>query len=282
MQDFDWHFDCRLSNWGSSDPFPAAQLTPCSGRLLTINGKNELIPEGVLLGSGGILSYYNNCSINKITGQTLSANTTYWVYAYISLVTGVMTLDFSTTGWQFDPEWGYEVKTTDRTCTLVGLLYAQNISSVIVTRGGANAQTIISRHNMLDYYLLEGISGSITSTGAFQEISGTMQWVQWSDHLPTNPHIIAQVQNSVGGNQSAVAINGTGPAGTIPSTDVFCPLATCPTSGGYVMNYAETYNPGGEGYFSVTTWLDGGEQMGVSTVTIAVGGGILKIDRMFV
>ena len=37
-----------------------------------------------------------------------------------------MTLDFSTTGHAIDPTWGYDVKTSDNTCTVVGMCYVTN------------------------------------------------------------------------------------------------------------------------------------------------------------
>src|SRR5271154_3136405 len=141
------HFNCRLSNIGPSDPFSCCQLVCFGGRMLTIDGQDELVPFGLTSGSGGIQVHYNNCSINKVAGQTLVANTLYYVYAY--MLNGVMTLDFSTTDWTIDSEWGYEVHSTDRTRTLVGMVYAQNVAGQIVTRGGARQQTCISRYNQI-------------------------------------------------------------------------------------------------------------------------------------
>lgn len=89
--------------------FVATNATTCSlnvfnGNQLYINGRNETVP---------------NPSITlSVTGLTPS--TLYYVYAYMN--SGVMTLEASTTTHQTDPLSGVEIKLSDATRTLVGMV----------------------------------------------------------------------------------------------------------------------------------------------------------------
>jgi len=92
---------CRLVKSGSN-----IVLIPYNGNLLSINGAPQAIPNsGVSLAPTG-----------------LTANTTYYIYAYMS--SGTMTLEASTTGYGVSVTNGNDgcpIKTGDDTRTLVGL-----------------------------------------------------------------------------------------------------------------------------------------------------------------
>lgn len=119
----------RLSNlisaapWGSANPFRSCHFIPHNGNTIMINGRYELIPDGALAASGGVQASYNNCSINKVTAQSLTPKTFYYQYVY--MLNGVMTMDFSTSSHVIDPEYGNGVKTGDRTCSVIGICYPE-------------------------------------------------------------------------------------------------------------------------------------------------------------
>lgn len=73
------------------------------GRYITINGINEVIP------SGGV----------SLSPSGSTPGTTYNIYAYMT--SGVMTLEYSTTGHTTDITTGLEIKNGDATRTLVGM-----------------------------------------------------------------------------------------------------------------------------------------------------------------
>lgn len=92
------HGQCRLVYVSSTQ----LKLQPFNGRALNIGGLPELIPSvGVTVSNSG-----------------LSANTVYYVYAYMNA--GTMTLELSATGHSTHTN-GVEVKTGDTTRTLVGM-----------------------------------------------------------------------------------------------------------------------------------------------------------------
>lgn len=94
---------CQLSKSGSN-----LLLAPYKGNRLTINSLVETIPDsGPTLSTGG-----------------LSANTTYYVYAYMSA--GTMTLEASATGYATQAGTGVTIKSGDATRTLVGQARVNN------------------------------------------------------------------------------------------------------------------------------------------------------------
>lgn len=78
-------------------------LQPYGGNQLTINSVNNTVP------SAGV----------SLAPTSLTANTTYFIYAYMS--GGTMTLEASATGHSQQTATGVEVKTGDATRTLVGI-----------------------------------------------------------------------------------------------------------------------------------------------------------------
>lgn len=98
------HGQCRLVYVSAT----SIKLQPQGGRNLNINGLPEKVP------TAGV----------TITNAGLTANTVYFVYAYMA--SGTMTLELSTTG--HSQANGIETKTGDTSRTLVGMI-ATNASS---------------------------------------------------------------------------------------------------------------------------------------------------------
>lgn len=92
------HGHCKLTKSGTN-----LKLSPWDGNVLVINGAPEVIP------SAGV----------TLTTATLLADTTYYIYTYLSGAT--LTLEASTTGSAVDSATGVTVKSGDVTRTLVGM-----------------------------------------------------------------------------------------------------------------------------------------------------------------
>lgn len=186
------------------DPFDSCHFIPYNGNLIMVNGKLEVIPDGALAASGGIIARYSNCYVDKVAGQSLSNNTLYFVYVFMN--SGVPTITFSTTGYtQNGATWGNAVKSNDETCTLVGICYIQNVSGTPCTRGSASKQTISSYFNQFRASLFEGIGGSTTNNTATALSTGYLEWVQWYDNAP-KLRAVCNVQNSLAGNRVGFGI----------------------------------------------------------------------------
>ena len=211
-----------ISNMGASNPFSACHLVPRNGNRLLIGGVNQIIPNGSLSSSGGVIGTYSNCSINRTPGQSLAANTDYYIYA--CMVAGVMTLDFSQTAPEICPTYGIWVKTGDSACTLVGFLHTDANGK---TLGTAKDQTIVSYYNRMRYRLETSIDGSTTSASWVELNSANrLQWVQWDDDLPTGPTAFANWGSTVAqdtpymgiGLNSSATTNGYTGRGFAPNT----------------------------------------------------------------
>lgn len=122
-----------MSNYGGGDPFSQCQLLPKNGPTVLIDGAPETIPAGVISVSGGVQATYSSTSVDRAPATSLSSGNLYFIYA--CMVAGVMTLDFSLTGYTTHSVYGYPVKSSDSSCTLVGLCFIQNTYTYTVTGG---------------------------------------------------------------------------------------------------------------------------------------------------
>lgn len=261
-----------FGNLGAIHPFSACQLVPRNGNLILINGRLEVIPDGVFSLSGGVSATYTNCSADKILGSTLNANTLYRAYAY--MLNGVMTIDFSTNPQSLDPEWGIWVKNTDRSCTLIGLL---RTDSNIQTYGSAGKQTIVSHFNKLRYNLFTNVSGSTNSSTATElDSSNRIEWVQWSDDLP-RLSANANLGNSIANNGCTIGI------GLSSSTTIYGINATAQAPSTRVPSLSlnvQISNPGEDAYHYAAFLANDGGEGGTGTLTIGSGG--MFLDNMAV
>jgi len=215
----------RVSNMGGSDPFSQCHFLAFNGNTILIGGKEEVIPNGALSVSGGVIATYASCSIDRVLAQTLATDTKYYIYAY--MLNGVMTLDFSTTTWFNDLFYGVRIKTGDPAMSLVGYMYSDANSQ---SRGNATMQTIISNFNRIRYTLFTNLSGTTTSVSSLTEINSAqrIKIIQWGDDLAF-PVCYPNCQMSVTGTAqvaigmaaddiAAMAAQGPGVSATFSTT----------------------------------------------------------------
>lgn len=259
-----------LSNYGGSDPFSQCQFLPRNGNTIYINGKIEIIPAGILLGAGGIITTYSNCYINRVAGQALAANTPYYVYAF--MLNGVMTLNFSvanTPPIAIDPVEdanGVWVKGDDATSTLIGFLRTNAASK---TLGNAQAQTIISYYNRLFYRLSASIAGTTTSASYVELNSANrLEWVQWDDDLVVGPGLVCNLGTSAAPRTVDVGIGVNSAVATLgPTWHGVTPDASTPS----MTAITRSLNPGNSAkgtYFFATSLA---QVSGGATLTVLNG-----------
>lgn len=159
----------RTPNCGRLGPVDntTIRLRPYNGDEIKIAGRIYQIPAAGVPGSNG----------------GLTANTLYYVYAYIS--GNDVTLEFSATGHVIDTtagNVGVEIKNGDPSRSLVGMVY--NASAGFVD--GAENRNIASWFNRQTRYLTLslGNSGQFSST-AMQAFAATLSVVNWADEPPT-------------------------------------------------------------------------------------------------
>lgn len=167
-------------------------LSRYNGSALFINGNHEAIP-----GSGPTLA---------ATG--LTANTTYFIYAFMSA--GTMTLEASTTARATDSTSGHQIKSGDATRTLVGL-------ARIIT-GPAWADTaaqrfVVNWFNRRNVAALNFYTADITLTTptAFTEFSSSIrnEFLVWSEDIVLTWGAAGAFSSATDNWRIAVAYDGT-------------------------------------------------------------------------
>jgi hypothetical protein len=153
------HGQCRLVYVSATQ----IKLQPHNGRNLCINGLPEQIPTaGVTIANTG-----------------LSANTVYYVYAYMNGPT--MTLELSTTGRSTWATYGIETKSNDTSRTLVGLVVTngssqfQDSSTVIGVLSFFNRR----RKMALNYFTAARSHSNTTATELASEIR--VNFINWAE-----------------------------------------------------------------------------------------------------
>jgi hypothetical protein len=177
-----------------ADPFDECHFIPHNGNKILVDGVTETIPDGALAASGGIRGDYSNCYVDRVPGQTLADATIYFIY--VAKVSGVLVLNFSTTGYDpQDPTYGLAVKLDDAGSTFVGMCRIKYVSGVPTTFGGAHGQTIISYYNRFKTSLFTQVIGSAVASTTLVALpkdptvfgmpgSNYMEWVQFYDSAP--------------------------------------------------------------------------------------------------
>lgn len=164
------HGRCRLSYQSST----ALILTPYNGNTIVINGQVVTIPSaGVTLSNSGI-----------------SGGTLYYIYAYLN--SGVLTLEYSTTGHSTDTTTGVEIKTGDATRTLVGMAYGFTGS---VWAGGPYTLSYFNRREITAVAMFS--ADRSTGSTIFGEINSEIgiTWLTWADEK-VKFSVIGGCQNS--------------------------------------------------------------------------------------
>lgn len=181
--------ECRLSVNSTTQLL----LSPFGGNRLTINGQTYKIPLG------GI----------TLANTGLTANTLYFIYAYVS--GGAITLEASTTTHATDGaagNYGVEVKTGDSTRTLVGMIYT----------GAGTPGTFVAPSSLslllLNWFnrrLISLVGMNInSSTGSAVAVglgtASNFAFLVWSDEPVININLVGIGSNSVSGNLALVAV----------------------------------------------------------------------------
>lgn len=157
-------------------------LSRYNGKSITVNGSIYDVPSaGVTLAPSG-----------------LSANTVYFIYAYISA--GVLTLEASTTARAEDSATGAQIKTGDATRRLVGMARTNGSTAWVDT----DTQCFVtSWFNRCQKVLIGAHTNgaTTTSTGAFVELStaSRVEFLAWSED---------EVLMMLGGSASQATVAG--------------------------------------------------------------------------
>jgi hypothetical protein len=136
-------------------------------------GTSRLIP------SAGVSAVYNNANIDGVAASTLTADTTYYVYAWDN--GGEIKIDFSTTGYSFNTSTGIAEKTGDGTRVLVGMVRT-NASSQF--DDSAVKRNVASWHNRRKRALRNTFTTDrAVASGANQEINSEIrvQLLTWGE-----------------------------------------------------------------------------------------------------
>ena len=224
---------CRLETQSST----ALQLLPSGGSLVTIAGLNYALP------SSGVTSTITSCSVNGTAAQTLSANTLYYVYLFVN--SGVLTLDFSTTGHSTDTtagNAGVEIKTGDNSRTLVGMVYP--LSGPVLVSG--TNQLVSSWFNRLNADANGHFTTARTTTSStYAEINSEIRcgFLAWAGDA-----VQLSIQGSVYGPNGAaigttIGIDGVTPVDAGSAASILANSAVVPIgAGGSLGTLSEGYH----------------------------------------
>lgn len=163
----------------------AGRLEYTSATVVTLNqykGGYVCFPYGTTLAipSSGVSATYNNLNINGTSGQTLSADTLYYVYAWDDS-SGTLKLDFSTTGYNFDGSTGIAQIASNGTRVLVGMVYTNSSSQF---DDSATKRNVASWHNRRRRAFTNNYTTDRTLSGSsYSEINSEIrcQFLTWGD-----------------------------------------------------------------------------------------------------
>jgi hypothetical protein len=181
-------------------------FSPFNGNYVKIAGVDYPIP------SAGVSAVATNCYINGSSGQTLVANTKYYVYIFNNA--GTLTLDFSTTGHVTDSSAGnvgVEIESGNNSRSLIGMVYPQ--SGPVFNNGGANL-LVLSWFNRRSLSGINAFGANQTTTStAFVELSSTIrvQFLTWAGE-----DVQINASGSAVGPSNALMASSLGIDGTTP------------------------------------------------------------------
>ena len=228
----------------------ALSFKPYMGSTIKINGALYEIPATGMVGLANTGVY-----VNGVAGQTLVANTLYYVYAFMN--GAVLTADFSTTGHGTSTaaaNVGTEIKTGDETRSLVGM---------VMMGGGAGSfyseiryRYVISWFNRGDISLLGNhVSMQQASVmSPYDLVNNTIAFCTWGDEA-VNLNVNGwMANNSVSYCHLTARWDGTTWMASIQNYDLHNIVNYLMTEG-----QAEA-NTLSEGYhtFTPTVWVGGG------------------------
>lgn len=215
-------------------------LRPYQGRYVTFpSGLRAPIP------SAGISTTVNNCYLNGVSGQSLSASTRYYAYLWNqgSVAVPNYVIDWSTTGHTTDTNTGIEIKSGDATRVLVGMAYP---TAGPAFQDSATARLVASWFNRRPTMLSNRFTTDrSTSATGYTEINSEIrcEFVSWGDALG-----VAYAGNA-SSNAGSISIFGgpslDGASVGFPATKAYA------TTVGQTMGTAGVLTPS-EGYHYVT------------------------------
>lgn len=185
----------------------SAALVPQGGSYITIAGVDYAIP------AAGVSANPASCFINGVSGQSLTANTLYYVYAFNN--GGMLALDFSTTGHSTDTtagNVGVEIKTGDNSRSLVGMVYPQ--AGPTFADSGANRLVLSWFNRMGKSAIANFTAGRSTTSATYVELNTEIrcQVITWA-----NEGVILSTGGYVSGTGSNTALyTSIGVDGTTP------------------------------------------------------------------
>jgi hypothetical protein len=199
---------------GEGTPFSQVHFFPKNGNKITISGREETIPPGIGVISGGVVGTFNNASIEKTPGQTLKPLTLYFLYVFMD--NDLMKMDFSPIGHREDPNYGHETHAADPTRSLVGMVRTNSDGKFV---GNSKSQLTLSWCNRVSVGLTEHLEGLKSSSTTLAEANPEhrLEWLQWgiNDQFTQgadvpNLYLSATVKNSKVGSyvNARIAIDG--------------------------------------------------------------------------
>lgn len=203
-----------------------ARLSRYDGKYLYIDGTNEVVP------SAGV----------DITNSGMSANTLYYIYAYMS--TGTMTLESSTTAPAVSATTGLKIKTGDETRTLVGRTITNSSSKFINSFVNFAGYSVLSYFNprrriSIEQVLFGPIPGlgytvpNGTGNGSYVFLTATTastisNWVMMGTARPTNMFLRAIMSGSNSSNRVRLVHFDSGPTNVTEIAAINCSGAGTP------------------------------------------------------
>lgn len=232
---------CRFSYVSTT----VCRLTPYQGNQITINGLNYTIPSaGVDLSSTGIAN-----------------NTNYFVYAYISSGTTIA-LEASTTGHSTDTATGVEIKTSDASRTLVGMVRGNGTNTFGWT---TSLRYVLSWFNRKPTIITNVMGSNFVTSAASIQTMVFAEFLTWG-----NESVIAStmgaVQNNTSGAVSFIAM-------TLDATQATpTNYAQASAANGYgAFSSAYSINTGTEGYHYIAGggWCNSGTSTFLSGLAVS-------------
>jgi hypothetical protein len=199
-----WQFQQQFVNLGvGQGKFQYTSNTVCT--LVPLNGNRVTFPNGAIatIPSGGVASTITNAMLNGTAGQTLSASTLY--YAYLAIVSGTPTIDWSTTAYATDANTGITIKSGDATRVLVGMAFT---GAGPVFNNSATTRGVRSWHNDRGVSLVNSFTTNRTSnSGTMAEINTEIRcnFLLWAGE-DVMGSVSGYVSNSSGGDGGRTGI----------------------------------------------------------------------------
>lgn len=216
------------------------QLVYGTGASITLigSGGRRVVVGGVSVVNGtGITAANTSVYVNGVSGQSLVANTAYWVYEFILNGT-TPTLDFRTQAPTLGAN-GVKVCGADASRTLVGAVIT-NASAQFQNSG--NLYGVSSYYNQRPVEINNTVSAFATASGSATEIAAA-RITAWTWGAPGSWHAqdFTAFHTNGGGNQTTVQLTldgvSTGQPSTVTTTNAAA-MATCwgttPAEGSHV------------------------------------------------